>query len=227
MGGYKHVCIDGNSRTGALFALGSGEFKGTRMTARGKFEERSFKGKEYQVKEEWRRWRDETREDAFLVMTPEVREGITQLASGEKQAPSLEKCPYDLSAFTVYGTTPRNASPKKADAYVRLTVEKTGKKVCILVLSTALAELVIETLGDYVRVGVSKAARVLAVMPGNGTGSDRKVSYRTDSGKSCQISCSQYAEPLIDMYGTHRRVYFDAELFNDAVILRPTGEVLD
>lgn len=226
--GRKHICIDGNSRTGALHALGDGEFVGTRLTKRGKFEERHFTGREFVVKQEWRAWRDEVRDDATITVSAakQPKQAGEQM---EKAATTndIGACPYDLSAFTVYGTTPRNAAPSNSDAYVRFGREKTGRASCNLVLSKPLAEIVVETLGGYVRVGVNKAARVLAIMQSDDSGSERKVSYRTNSALTCQISCSQYAEALTDMYGTHRRIYFDAELFNDAVILRPTGEVLD
>jgi len=56
----RHVKIDGDTRDGTLFAESASHYIGTRRTSRGTFEERKFEGKEWQVKQEWREWRDET-----------------------------------------------------------------------------------------------------------------------------------------------------------------------
>ena len=64
----KHVIIDGNSRDGALFSTGNKTFLGTRRIRGGKFEERKFAGKEWQVKQEWREWRDETVKKESIIV---------------------------------------------------------------------------------------------------------------------------------------------------------------
>ena len=68
--GRKHIVIDGNSRTGKLWALGDGKFVGSRLTARGKFEEKSFFGTERAAKDEWSAWASETREQALIRVPP-------------------------------------------------------------------------------------------------------------------------------------------------------------
>ena len=58
--------IDGDTRDGTLFAESASHYIGTRRTPRGTFEERRFQGREWQVKQEWREWRDETVKKATI-----------------------------------------------------------------------------------------------------------------------------------------------------------------
>ena len=224
--GRKHVCIGGSAKTGALFALGDGQFIGTRMTARGKFEERTFTGKEWEAKRDWQAWRDETREQAFI--TPKREVAKVRKSEAAPMAHSM-KCPYDLSAFTVFSSAHgRSLATTNDDGYVRFGKDKNESVTCTIVLSEALKEIVAEHYGQTVKVGVNRAARVLSIVPCDATDKDaRVVSRSTKSGKQASISIKPYAAMLTDMFGEHRRVYFDADPYDEALILRPNGEVLD
>jgi len=114
--GRKHIVIDGNSRTGKLWALGDGKFVGSRLTARGKFEERQFSGTERNVKDEWRAWASETREEALIQVPPPTHKeqpqekgvDVATTTTAPKRATSAPKKIYVLRY--VVGKVSRNVA---------------------------------------------------------------------------------------------------------------------
>lgn len=122
----RHAQIDGNSRDGALFAESASRYLGTRRTTKGKFEERVFEGREYKVKEEWRKWRDETlRRESIHVESVRVQRGEdhvevpaeapAEATRGESDMPARKK----TDGETVYVLVCRHGKAQKDIAVFR------------------------------------------------------------------------------------------------------------
>lgn len=117
-GARRQVVIDGNSRYGKLVALGNKQYAGTRLTKRGKFEERIFEGAERDVRLAWAEWSKETRKEAFIeTATPQepsdhrhVEEKETQVTVAEKETAKAESRAKVYILRVISGRTSRNVA---------------------------------------------------------------------------------------------------------------------
>ena len=134
--GRKHIVIDGNSRTGKLVALGDGNFVGTRLAARGKFEEKTFHGIERNVKDEWRAWADETRDKALIQIDAVTTSTKQDTKKGE-----------NVAATTTAGTKKATGAIRKV--YVlRYVVGKVSRNVAAFTTQDAALNAA-ELLNDF------------------------------------------------------------------------------
>lgn len=134
---------------------------------------------------------------------------------------------YDLTKFETYkprGRVNRNTSQQP---YLRFSREiRNGRRQvnqATLSLPLWLGKLAMEALGDRCDLLFDSESRIIAIRRGN--------ALKLSSGKSrsrINLSVSSWFDRFVRAYGDHRRVYFEADIYDNGVItLTPTGEVDD
>lgn len=134
---------------------------------------------------------------------------------------------YDLTKFETYKPRGRANRSTSQQPYLRFSKEvKNGNRQVnqvTLSLPLWLGKLDMEMLGDRCDLLFDSESRVIAIRRGN--------ALKLSKGKSrsrINLSVSCWFDRFVRAYGDHRRVYFEADIYDNGVItFTPTGEVDD
>ena len=119
----------------------------------------------------------------------------------------------DLSSFTVTLTINKARKPTARLCFVGVP--------CITLNST-LANMVRQVLGDTVSIQIDPDTGEIALIEGD----ERKLIVDRVGSDVRKISVSAIADELTEIFGACRSVYFDPEVFENAVLLTPNGRVM-
>lgn len=118
----------------------------------------------------------------------------------------------DLSAFTV------TLTESKA---IRPTARLCFRGVPAITLNCTAANMVRENIGDRVSIQIDPETGDIALIAGD----ERKLMLDRQNSDIRKISVSALADELSEIFGECRSVYFDIEVYDNAVLLTPNGRV--
>lgn len=84
------------------------------------------------------------------------------------------------------------------------------------------AGIVRENLGERVDVAIDPDTKRIALTEGE----MRKLSCERVTDEGRRIFISRMVDELAEIFGECRRVYFDLEVFDNAILLKPNGRML-
>lgn len=119
----------------------------------------------------------------------------------------------DLSSFTVTLTISKAKKPTARLCFVGVPK---------ITLNGTLANMVRKNLGEYVSVQVDPDAGEIALLKGN----ERKLMIDRIGSDVRKISVSTIADELTEIFGECRNIYFDPEVYDNAVLLVPNGRLV-
>lgn len=139
------------------------------------------------------------------------------------------KPPINMANFKRVTTSRHHGRvPVETDAYVisgTATVRGISRPTATLSLSRELTDIITERIGPSVSVFVDTDGRLLLITAPLEDGTDaRRVNQGGRSVRST-VSMNGMHDAIVRMYGEHRKVHFEAEVYEGVVLLRPTGEV--
>lgn len=119
----------------------------------------------------------------------------------------------DLTEFTITLTMSKAKKPTARLCFVGVPT---------ITLNSTAGLLVYETLGDTVSLQVDPLTGRIALIKGD----ERKLMLDRIGSDVRKIAVSAIADELVEIFGECRSVYFDPEVYDNAVLLKPNGRVV-
>lgn len=84
-------------------------------------------------------------------------------------------------------------------------------------------QIVRDSIGEQVDVSIDPSTKRIALTEGD----MRKLSCERVTDEGRRIFISRFIDEIAEIYGECKRVYFDIEVFENAVLLTPNGRVVN